>query len=343
MRDAEILFAEKGGAGIITLNRPKAFNALTLNMIGLMQARLDVWADDDAIERIVIRAARGRAFCAGGDVRVMYDWGRSGHPNALRFFRREYRLNTAVKRCSKPYIALLDGIVMGGGVGVSLHGALRIATENMTFAMPETGIGLFPDVGGTHFLPRCPGEIGMYLGLTGARLKAADALYAGLIDHFVPHDRLEELCAALLTGGDAADIAQDFAQTPGRAPLRDRHGDIDRIFCADSIEDIIARLEREGSDWAQSTRNDLAGKSPTSLKITFRQIREGAKLEFEDCMKLEFRLTSRILEAHDLYEGIRAVVIDKDMAPAWRPDTLDKVTPEMIDEYFAPLDRELEL
>jgi enoyl-CoA hydratase len=342
MSEAEVLFETRGRAGVITLNRPGALNALTLCMVRAMKPQLAAWADDAGVARVIVEAAGGKAFCAGGDVRALYDWGRAGDRAFLDFYAEEYRLDTAIKRYPKPYVALLDGITMGGGVGISVHGSHRIATENLTFAMPETGIGLFPDVGGTFFLPRCPGELGMYLGLTGHRLKAADALYAGIATHFVPSEKLGRLAAALETASDVDAAVAGVAADPGRPPLAGHRDAIDRHFAGDSVEAILASLDGAGDDWGAGTAAIIRTKSPTSLKITFRQIREGAKLDFEDCMRLEYRMVNGIFKGHDFFEGTRAVVIDKDQTPHWQPARLDAVSPAMVDTYFAPLEPELD-
>lgn len=343
MSDDDVLFEKRGHAGIITLNRPKALNALTLGMVRKIHPQLRAWADDDAVRHVVIAAAGDKAFCAGGDIRALYDWGRAGDERFLAFYREEYRLNTYIKRYPKPYIALMSGITMGGGVGLSVHGSHRIASDGLTFAMPETGIGLFPDVGGTFFLPRSPGEIGMYLALTGSRLKAADALYAGIVTHYVPAERLAELAVALEDAEDPALAIIACAQDPGPPALREHREAIDRCFSAESVEDVLSNLAAEGSDWAARLVNGIRSKSPTSSKIAFRQIREGASREFEDCMRLEYRLVNRIFRAHDFFEGIRAVVVDKDNTPHWRPAGLNEVSGDMVDGYFAPLDQELDV
>jgi enoyl-CoA hydratase len=341
--EQDVLFEVRGRAGLITLNRPKALNALTLGMVRLMRAQLAAWADDPGIERVVIEGAGDRAFCAGGDIRVLYDWGRAQDPSFIAFYREEYLLDTAIKRYPKPWVAIMDGITMGGGVGVSVHGSHRIATERLTFAMPETGIGLFPDVGGTYFLPRCPGETGMYLGLTGARLKAADALYTGIADVHVGSDRIAALRDALCTEADLEGAIGRFSQDPGRAAMAEHRDAIDRCFSAASVEAIVAALEAEGSEWAVGTTRTIAAKSPTSLRITYRQLRKGAMLGFEDCMKLEFRMVHGILAGHDFFEGTRAVVIDKDQDPRWQPAVLADVGESDVAHYFAPLAEELPL
>ena len=219
--EAEVLFEKRGAAAVITLNRPKALNALTLDMVRLIHPKLTEWASDDSVRCVIVEGAGEKAFCAGGDIRALHDWGRSGDPSALAFWREEYRLNTFIKRYPKPYVALMDGINMGGGVGLSVHGSHRVATERLTFAMPETGIGLFPDVGGTWFLPRAPGETGLYLALTGARLKAADAIYAGIADTYVPSARLEILKDRIAGGTALHEALREVAEEEGAAPLRD--------------------------------------------------------------------------------------------------------------------------
>ena len=343
MSGQDVLFTRDGHSGVITLNRPEALNAVTLGMVREIHPQLTVWVDDPGIRHVLIEAAGGKAFSAGGDIRALYDWGRAGDETFLAFYREEYQLDTFIKRYPKPYVALLDGITMGGGVGVSIHGSHRVAGDGLTFAMPETGIGLFPDVGGTYFLPRCPGGIGMYLALSGARLKAADALYAGIVSHYVPSDRFGALKAALASAVDVEATIREFAQDPGPPPLLEHRDAIDRCFAGDTVEDILDSLDGEGSDWALKTAGILRSKSPTSLKITYRQIREGAKLEFEDCMRLEFRMVNRIFTAADFFEGTRAVVIDKDQSPNWQPGSLAEVTSDRVDGYFAPLADELEL
>lgn len=336
----DVLFARHGRAGLITLNRPQALNAVTLDMIMAMHAKLKEWAQDPEVGHVIIDAAGEKAFSAGGDIRALYEIGKAQNPAFVDFYRHEYQFNTYLKRYRKPYIALIDGIVMGGGVGVSFHGSHRIAGDRIMFAMPETGIGLFPDVGGTWFLPRCPGETGMYLGLTGARLKAADTLHCGLATHYVPSSRFAELKAALCDCADIDAVIAGFAAHPGAPPLDLHRAAIDKCFAAGSIEAILQALSDTtgpDADFAQKTIAALKQKSPTSLKITYRQLREGAHLSFEECMKLEFRIVNRIFHGTDFFEGTRAVVIDKDNQPNWRPSTLSEVSDAMVDAYFAPL------
>lgn len=335
--EPEVLFTRDGVAGIITLNRPKALNALTLNMVRAIHPQLTAWAADEAVKLVIVEGAGEKAFCAGGDIRALHDWGKAGDRQVIDFYREEYRLNAFIKTYPKPYIALMGGIDMGGGVGVSVNGSHRVASERLVFAMPETGIGLFPDVGGTYFLPRCPGEIGMYLALTGQRLKAADAIYAGIADVFVASENFDTL-KARLASGQGFDAALDGLKgDAGEASLAAQRADIDAHFSKGSVAEIMTSLEADGGEWASKTLSVLAAKSPTSLLVAYAQVRAGASLSFEDAMKLEFRLTNRFMRGHDFYEGVRAIIIDKDQAPKWKPATLDAVSAGEVDAYFASL------
>jgi enoyl-CoA hydratase len=345
----EVLFERKGVLGYILLNRPKALNALTLGMCELMTAQLKRWAQDDAVKAVVVRGAGEKAFCAGGDVVRLYEDGKAGRPYPYQFWSTEYRLNTLIKRYPKPYIALVDGIVMGGGVGVSVHGGYRVATDRTMFAMPETGIGLFPDVGGGYFLPRLPGSAGMYLGLTGRRLKGADCVALGLAEALVPHDRLADLEAKLADDAvsDLDEISYligQFAEPVRNAPISADRTSFSRHFDLASVEAIMDSLASEDSEWAADQLKALKVKSPTAMKVTFRQIREGASLSFEDCMRMEWRIANRCAVGHDFYEGVRALLIDKDNSPRWKPASLAEVTDADVAAYFAPLPgKELDL
>lgn len=340
----EILFAVESGIAIVRMNRPKALNALTHEMVVAFDAKLKAWTTDPAVRALVILGEGGRAFCAGGDIRKLYDEGRAGGRYPYDFYHDEYITNARIKRFPKPYIAFLDGITMGGGVGFSVHGSHRIATENTLFAMPETGIGLFPDVGGSHFLSRCPGEIGQYLALTGERLKAADSIAAGICTAFVPAAKRDELLAALKAAdwsGDAMRVADKviagFAADTGAATLPTHRGVIDRCFAGGSVEAVLAALDADGGDFAAKQAATIRTKSPTSLKLTFRQIREGATRSMDACMRMEWRMVNRVIKGHDFYEGTRAVVVDKDQKPQWKPASLAEVSGADIDAYFAPL------
>ena len=333
----DVLFERRGPLGLITLTRPRALNALTRDMCVAMKAQLDEWSADEAVKTVVIRGTGERAFCAGGDIRALYDAGNSDVERAISFYRDEYRLNATIKHYPKPYVALLHGVVMGGGVGVSVHGSHRVADETVVFAMPETAIGLFPDVGGSYFLPRLPGETGMYLALTGERLKTADAVYAGLATHFVPAKERDALLAALESGTNPDLVLQSFQDSPGEPSLAAVREEIDRTFSQDSVEGILAALDSEGSEWARNVAAGLRKKSPTSLKVTFRQLREGRHLSFDYCLRMEFRMVNRMTAGQDFREGVRALLIDKDNAPRWQPDKLSDVSGAAVDASFAPL------
>lgn len=346
---AALKIGREGGVGRVHLDAPARFNALDLEMcVAFRRALLD-WAEDDGIAAVLVTAEGPRAFCAGGDVRAFWRAKRGGDPTAARFFRHEYRLNHAIHEFPKPFIALIDGIVMGGGAGISVHGSHRIMSERALFAMPETGIGLFPDVGATEFLARCPGALGMYLGLTGARIKAADAIHAGIGTHFMPSSALPEfarrLASADLSAGAAAvdALAAEFAAAPGPAPIREHRRVIDKCFAADGPAAIVAALEAEDGYFAIETADELRAKSPTSLLVAFRQLREGAGLGWREALRREYRIARACLEGHDFFEGIRAAVIDKDRSPRWDPARLDDVAPAAVDAHFAPRGRELDL
>ncbi len=343
MSEPEILFEQRGRMGLVTLNRPKALNALTHGMALALEKQLDLWRDDTSVGHVVVRGAGKKAFCAGGDIRHIYEQGLAGDPHQIDFFRDEYRLNAGIKHYPKPYIALIDGIVMGGGVGVSVHGSHRVAGEGIGFAMPEVGIGFFPDVGGTYFLPRMPRETGMYCGLTGQRLKQADALWSGVATHAVASAAFDDLLTALATARDVDAVLSDFAVDTGQAPLEALAPAIEPAFSAGSVGDILKRLDMtsgDRADWAAGTAAAIRKKSPTSVEIAYHQLRRGAKLDFDGCMRLEFRIVSRILKGHDFYEGIRATIIDKDGQPRWRPADLVDVDRLDIDAHFAPLEDE---
>ncbi len=345
----DVLFETRGSIGLITLNRPKALNALSLAMIRVMLRQLKSWAADPAVRAVVIQGAGEKAFCAGGDVRAVYDAGLAAKADGTidrgltaDFFREEYVLNHAIHNFPKPFIALVDGISMGGGVGLSVHGPIRVATERMLFAMPETGIGLFPDVGGGWFLPRCPGELGTYYALTGARAKAADALALGYATHYVPSDRLPALIEAL-AASDWADartpetVLSGFTDDAGTPAVLDHKAEIDRCFARDSVEDILAALESERTEWARGIRDHLATLSPTSMKVTLRQLRLGRSMSYDRIVTMEYRLSQACMMGRDFYEGIRAVLVDKDKTPRWQPGSLGDVSDDMIASYFEPL------
>jgi enoyl-CoA hydratase len=347
----DILFERRGSAGIVTLNRPKALNAITHAMVRALAAQLDSWARDDAVTRVIVTANGERAFSAGGDIRALYDLIVAGRQQeALAFFREEYRLNTAIKRYPKPYISLIDGIVMGGGVGISIHGSHRVAGERYAFAMPEVGIGFFPDVGGTYALPRLAGEIGTYLALTGERLKAADAVLSGAATHHVKSHRFPELLKALCGTDPVNAVLADFMESVGPGEVMPRRRVIDRSLSWDSVEAILTALQTETqkvsdqSEWSARTMQTIRAKSPTSLVLALAQMRYGRIHSFEACMAAEFRIVSRIVYGPDMVEGVRAVIVDKDNAPHWSPDDLAALGDDVIARHFAALPAdELEL
>jgi enoyl-CoA hydratase len=335
---ADILFERRGAAGVVTLNRPQALNAVTHAMVKALARMLAEWRNDPTVTRVVITAVGDRAFSAGGDIRALYELGvAERHEQMLDFWRDEYPLNAAIKSYPKPYVALVDGLVMGGGFGVSLHGSHRVAGDRFQFAMPEVGIGFFPDVGATHLLPRLPGETGTYIALTGERLTADEALGLGLATHRVGSERLPELLAALTMPAAVDAVLRDFAVPPGHAPVVTRRDAIDRLFAHERVEDILDCLDGADDEWANALAATIRTKSPTSLKIALAQMRRGKSLTFDACMRTEFRIVSRIVHGHDFYEGVRAVIVDKDNAPRWRPGTLAAVGDADVAQHFAPL------
>lgn len=351
----DILFEIRGRAGIATLNRPQALNAVTDAMLSALDKQLDAWELSSDVERVMICAVPGRAFSAGGDIRHLYESGLRGDYD-FDFFAREYRLNARIAQFSKPYVALVDGIAMGGGVGVSFHGRYRIATENLVFAMPEVGIGFFPDVGASHILPELPGHLGLYLALTGDRVKTNDAMWSGLATHMCPSEKQNDFIDLVCNASDL-DSALDQYLAPAGEPgsLQAASAWIDHHFAQPSVIEIVESLENiangsgsEGSggeaEWAKSTHKALLQKSPTSLEIAFRQIRSGAALTINECMQMEFRILNRILTGTEFYEGIRAAIIDKDREPHWQPARLQDVKLAAVAAHFAPLgDGELEV
>ena len=337
--EPEVLTRVENGVGRITLNRPKAIHALNRGMCEAMIEALLAWRGDEAVRSVLIDHAGERGFCAGGDIRMIAESGAGDASEAKAFFRTEYQLNHLMFEYPKPITAIVDGIVMGGGVGISEPAAIRIATERTTYAMPETGIGLFPDVGGGWFLPRLPGQTGVWLALTGARLKAADTVALGIHTHFVESGATVALKDELLANpSDPKGVADRVSGEAGPAPLDAHREAIDRLFAFDNVEDIFAALEADGSDWALKQLTTLKTKSPQSLKVSLRQIRTGAGLKsFADNMAMEYALGGRVVQTHDFQEGVRAVIVDKDNAPQWSPADLAGVSDADLDALFAPL------
>jgi enoyl-CoA hydratase len=336
----EVLIRREGRAGRITLNRPKALNALTYGMVAPIWDALSVWMEDPAVELVLLDGAGERGLCAGGDVRSLYESRSQGSGFARAFWRDEYRLNALIARYPKPYVAIQDGIVMGGGIGLSSHASYRIATERSQLAMPETGIGLIPDVGGTWLLANAPGETGIYLGLTGEGMRAADAIYARFSDALVPSARLPALIERLVNahGGPVGEAIRSFAEDAGESELARRRIAIDRAFAGAEVERIHMALAEIPQDWAAKVRAGLGLKSPKSLKLTLAAIRQARRLaSLQEALRMEYRLTVRLFEDGEFPEGVRALLVDKDRKPRWSPPQLGEVVDDLVARYLAPL------
>jgi enoyl-CoA hydratase len=328
-----VVATRQGRIGRITLNRPRALNALDLNMLEALGAALDAWRDESGVHAVVVEGAGGRAFCAGGDIRAAREKILAGDRDGVeRFFATEYALNLAIATYPKPYVALVDGICMGGGIGVSIHGAYRVASEGAMFAMPETAIGFFPDIGATYFLPRLRGAVGTWMALTGARLNGADAAWAGVATHYVPSARLASLADEIAEDGVAvlASVAEPLVTA-----LSGQLAAVNRCFGGESVADILRRLEAEDTDWAREQLATLHRMSPSSLLWTFESIRRGAALTLPDCLAMELALTRGVTQHLDFREGVRAMVVDKDRAPRWSPSRIADVDPASIAALFA--------
>ena len=344
----ELIAKKTGRIGQISLNRPKAIHALNLAMCEGMIAALQDWADDDEVEAVIIDHADGRGFCAGGDIRMLAESGAKEGADkgkdARQFFHTEYRLNHLMFTYAKPIIAFMDGITMGGGVGISQPAKFRVSTENTRFAMPETGIGLFPDVGGGWYLPRLEGRAGQYLALTGARLKGEECLALGLATHYLPSQKLVDAKARIAESpARIAGILAELSVIPPESAIMADMDKINRLFTADIYEDILAALQADNSEWAMKTIDTLGTKSPQTCKVALRQLKEGAAMpDFAAQMKQEYAIGARVVQMHDFIEGVRALIIDKDNAPAWNPATPQAVSDEWIDAIFQPLPEDQE-
>ena len=335
----EVITRIDGAVGRITLNRPQALHALTTNICRLMTEALLAWRDDPAVALVLIDHAGDRGFCAGGDIRMLAESGAGDGAQAREFFFTEYRLNTLLHDYAKPLVAIMDGITMGGGVGLSRPCRFRVATERTTFAMPETGIGLFPDVGGGWYLSRMSDHIGLWLALTGARIKAADCELTCIATDYVESARIPDLKAAIVADPGAVEtLLTEFGGDAGRPSLAAHQDEIAKLFAGDSVEAIVANLKAADTDWARDQLAILATKSPQTLKVAFRQLRlGGAMTRFSDNMAMEYRIGARVVQRHDFLEGVRAVIVDKDNAPRWDPATLEAVSETLIEGIFAPL------
>lgn len=335
----ELIIRREGVAGVISLNRPKAIHALTHPMCEGMMEVLGDWAGDDGVKAVIVDHAEGRGFCSGGDINLLRqsaltDGGAAGRA----FFLAEYQLNHLMFTYAKPIVAFMDGITMGGGVGISQPARYRVATENTRFAMPETGIGLFPDVGGGWYLSRLDGRVGQFLALTGARLDGAECLWAGLATHYLPADALAEAKARIAAGHEIGGVLAALAVTPPEPKIAAHDAAIRKHFASDELETILASLETDDSEWAAKELATLRTKSPQACKVALRQLAQGAAMAtFADNMAMEYRLGARVLVLPDFAEGVRAVIVDKDHAPKWNPATPEGVTDETLDAIFAPL------
>jgi enoyl-CoA hydratase len=344
---SEVMPGKHGNLGILTLNRPNVLNSLNHEMINFIHAQLVKWKSVADIKAVIIRAAEGRAFCAGGDLRSTYHLFDTDKSLLQQFFYDEYQLNRCIYHYPKPFIAILDGITMGGGAGISIHGSHRIATERLLFAMPETGIGFFPDIGGTYFLPRLPGKLGYYLGLIGARINSDDCTALGITQCKIEVTAVTEFILTLVNEDLGLNPKEAVSQLlrhfslPVKSPLMTTSTELDNCFAADSIESIIDCLAQSAEPLCQEAYHAILKKSPTSLKVTLQALMQGSLLDFDACMQQEYRLTSHFILGHDFREGIRAVIIDKDQSPVWQPASLNGVYEKDVQNYFTPIEREL--
>ena len=330
----------QGKVGIITLNRPQALNALNHTMFNALDHYLSKWGSNPAIKAVMIRAVSGRAFCAGGDIRLAYERKQTKDPQLEHFFRDEYVMNRRIFHFPKPYIALLNGITMGGGAGISMHGSHRVATERMTFAMPETGIGFFPDIGASYFLSRLPFKMGCYLGVTGETIAYNDCHALGLVDDVIAVDAMEnviqEIIDSVITDNQSvSDIIAKFSIPVPKSQLLDHQSDIVNCFAKTSVEEIIRALQTTDNAWCHSTADIIKKKSPTSLKVTLQELQRAEQLDFDECMQMEYHMMQQFIHSHDFFEGIRAALIDKDRNPHWQPATLEEVSAEQVMRYFS--------
>lgn len=340
----DLLISREGACGLITLNRPRQKNALTTAMRARIAEVLPAWVRDPGLYAVIVASAAGEVFCAGGDLRELVRWGGSAMAEAKASLAAEYALNWRLDCFTKPTVSLINGLVVGSGVGISLYGTHRVAGENYRFAMPETGVGLFPDDGVAHAFARMPDHIGMYLALTGRAIGAADAYHLGLVTHCIPAGEFAAIRAAIADAEPVDPVLDSRHQPPGPGALAAQAPDVARCFAADTVEEIIARLEREAGDWGRAAAEDLRRRSPTSLKITHRHLRRAQHMDLRGVLVEDYRMAQHCLAGPDLSEGVRALLIDKDQAPAWQPARLEEVTEAMVAAYFAtPAEGDLEL
>jgi len=336
----QVLFWQQGAIGSIRLNRPKALNALTHEMIFDIQKALINWAKDSSIEAVIIDGAGEKAFCAGGDIVKLYNNSPADAKQGQQYWYDEYQLNALIANYAKPYIAIMNGITMGGGVGISAHGSHRLVTEETMLAMPEVGIGFLPDVGGTYLLARSPGKVGLYLGISGARMDAADAIYAGFADSYISSDRLEDFTNEMINGASSKAAIEKFSSKPDEGTLKNLQDKIDLAFGKNSVLEIVSELEKmseNGDEWAMKTLNAIRRSCPLSVAAAFAAINNARNLSLIECLQAEYRFAHKALLGTEFYEGVRAAVIDKDRSPKWQPATLEQVTPEMVHDILAPI------
>lgn len=337
----EVLTRIDHGIGFLTLNRPKAINSLNQNMVNLLSTVLTEWEADDTVRAVVLSGAGERGLCAGGDVVAIYHSARADGVAARRFWYDEYLLNAQIGRFAKPYVSLMDGIVMGGGVGVGSHASVRVVTDTTKMAMPEVGIGFIPDVGGTYLLSRAPGSLGLHVALTGAPFSGADAIALGFADHYVPHDQLDKFSQAIVADGVQRALAAHAVDPPPSDLVAQRDW-IDECYVADTVADIVAALRGRDAGPANDAADIIATRSPIALSVTLESVRRAAKLAtLEDVLTQEYRVSCGSLRSHDLVEGIRAQLVDKDRNPKWSPATLAEVSAADVDAYFAPAQPDL--
>ena len=337
----DILVNVEDGVGLVTLNRPKAINSLTHGMVTDLEKALRNWEHDDSVHTVLLTGSGERGLCAGGDVIAIYHSAKGDGIEARSFWHDEYVLNAYIAQYPKPYVAIMDGIVMGGGVGIAAHGSVRIVTDTTKMGMPEVGIGFIPDVGGTYLLSRAPGRLGLHAALTGAPFSGADAIAMGFADHFVPHDQLGEFSAALLANGVDAALAT-FAIEPPASPLLAQRRWIDQCYAGDTVVDIVAELRGHDAGPAIDAANHIASRSPIALAVTLEAVRRAAGLDtLKDVLRQEFRTACGALRSHDLVEGIRALLVDKDKNPKWEPSALALCSQDLVETYFAAADPDL--
>ncbi|MEL4358227.1 MULTISPECIES: enoyl-CoA hydratase/isomerase family protein [unclassified Luteococcus] len=333
--EPEVLTEVRGKAGVITLNRPKAMNALNQNMVDVLAQVLEQWRDDDQVSLVILAGAGERGLCAGGDVVSLYRDALANGTDGAKFWADEYALNLVISNYPKPYVAIMNGIVLGGGIGVSAHGSHRIVTDDTRVGMPETGIGFVPDVGGSHLLTHVPSHLGTHLALTGQHVGPGEAIECGLADVYVPQDQLATLVEQLCETGDAG-LVQGFAQ-PAPTGFAAEHDDVEQVYSQETVEEILAALDELGQDWAADAAKRIRRNSPLALKVTLESLRRAKGQSLAEALDTEFRVSVNMQRGHEFVEGVRAQLVDKDRNPQWQPATLDEVGPDGVAAVFAPI------